>query len=742
MATEYTINFTDPANGSFIIQPYTTNGPATPTSSIPFDSNAVAANTSVVLLGKGKFEYGEQIQESIVHMLEHFSASTAPVYPVQGQLWFQNDMQQLRISSSSTTYQVTGVTVGAGGTWTLAGGDYTSTFQPNTVIVITDNPAAGTYTVNSSAYISSDTIVTVNEVIPSFAASTGNAACWLTVLQGDRDVDLRGFNLINVGSPVSGNDAVTLNYADATYLNVSGGTLGGVLTMLDDIDMSSTNKIVNLAAPTVAGDATNKQYVDDLVSSAIGGLSGTFVNVSGDTMFGPLVMLANVDMSSNAIVNLSTPVGSGDATPKQYVDNLVSSSIGALSSVYVNLSGSTMSGILNMGSNRITGVASPTAPSDAANRGYVDVAVNAVGVISGSIDTLTNVLTLTQTSGVDVAITNIAPGNHIHLTSSIFHLISEAPDDSFIRTQSIERSTNPTSLYPNSIPFNDTVDIIDTALHSLMKPRLPREIQIGDGATVTFTLNKMSYIVGSNRLAVFVDGVKSYASERGTSQIELTLPTPNIGSTTGLIDGSYDFDIAVDGGLPTTVSVVVSQPTNSITGVSSIAGRFTVSGDAVAQFPRGTPFDVIGNTGFADGAYTIVAAVLNGGDTDLFVAETILPTATATGIVRKPYSVFDLTSEISSLLTSFAVPATVLFDGGSLWFFSNTVGNGSDVVITPGTLFAVGGLEDTYTLNITNTSILSDLGYEESGTMFTQSTSITFNTAPSFGATIEFLNLQ
>jgi len=87
---------------------------------------------------------------------------------------------------------------------------------------------------------------------------------------------------------------------------------------------------------------------------------------SGDTMTGPLVLSAD-------------PTAGLGAATKQYVDNA--------DALKLNLSGGTMSGVLNMGSNKITSLAAPTIGTDAANKSYVDSAVPTAANFVFSYDT-------------------------------------------------------------------------------------------------------------------------------------------------------------------------------------------------------------------------------------------------------------------------------------------------------------------------------------------------------------------
>ena len=94
-------------------------------------------------------------------------------------------------------------------------------------------------------------------------------------------------------------------------------------------------------------------------STYVDSVSATKVSKSGDTMTEILAM------GSNKITGLADPTGIQDATTKNYVDTL-----GALK---IAKGGDTMTGILATSSNRITGVADPTGTQDVATKNYVDL---------------------------------------------------------------------------------------------------------------------------------------------------------------------------------------------------------------------------------------------------------------------------------------------------------------------------------------------------------------------------------
>lgn len=101
----YTINHTNPSNGSKTVEDKTVN-----------------TETSIGFPGKNYNGYGEIIAENFLHLLEHFANPTEPVNPVQGQLWYQT-------SASGNLLQVYD-----GARWTAAGGLKQSVSRPDAAV--------------------------------------------------------------------------------------------------------------------------------------------------------------------------------------------------------------------------------------------------------------------------------------------------------------------------------------------------------------------------------------------------------------------------------------------------------------------------------------------------------------------------------------------------------------------------------------------------------------------------------
>ena len=73
-----------------------TNNSASPNQYIVQDG-VVNTQTDLSFIGKGYAGYGELIAENFLHLLENFANSSAPSKPLQGQLWYDNSVDRLKV---------------------------------------------------------------------------------------------------------------------------------------------------------------------------------------------------------------------------------------------------------------------------------------------------------------------------------------------------------------------------------------------------------------------------------------------------------------------------------------------------------------------------------------------------------------------------------------------------------------------------------------------------------------------
>jgi hypothetical protein len=148
----------------------------------------------------------------------------------------------------------------------------------------------------------------------------------------------------------------------------------------------NSQKITDLATPTSNADASTKLYVDTQINNLIDGapstldtlneiaaaladtanFSDTVVLKAGSTMTG------NLAMGTNKVTGLGTPTSNTDAATKAYADTMLP------------LAGGTMTGAIAMGTNKITGLGTPTSNTDAATKAYADAIGTAVAADAAS----------------------------------------------------------------------------------------------------------------------------------------------------------------------------------------------------------------------------------------------------------------------------------------------------------------------------------------------------------------------
>lgn len=144
------------------------------------------------------------------------------------------------------------------------------------------------------------------------------------------------------------------------------------------------------APPTSSGTVTSVALADGS-SSPIYSISGSPVTTSGTLTFS----LSN----QNANLVFAGPSSGGAAQPT--FRSLVIADIPSLSSLYLPLSGGTMSGSINLGGNSITNLATPVNPNDAVNKSYVDNFINATSWKTAALVATTANITLSGEQTID-----------------------------------------------------------------------------------------------------------------------------------------------------------------------------------------------------------------------------------------------------------------------------------------------------------------------------------------------------
>ena len=106
-------------------------------------------------------------------------------------------------------------------------------------------------------------------------------------------------------------------------------------------------------------------------------------------------MTGAIAMGTNKVTGLGTPTAGTDAAHKTYVDGV--------DALKLNKAGDTMSGVLAMGANKITGVANPTAAQDVVTKAYSDTLFGSTAAAATS---AANAATSESNAAADLALTN------------------------------------------------------------------------------------------------------------------------------------------------------------------------------------------------------------------------------------------------------------------------------------------------------------------------------------------------
>ena len=266
----------------------------------------------------------------------------------------------------------------------------------NSAIVARDssgNFSAGTITANLTGNVTGNVSGSAGSATTATTLATGRNFS----ITGDVTASAVSFNgsaNVALSADITAGSIVNADINSAAAIAYSKLDLANSITTGDIVNGTIVNAdISNSAAISLGKLATDPlaraNHTGSQTASTISDFDTQVRTSRLDQMAAPT---ASVSLNSQKITNLATPTANADASTKLYVDTQINNLIAGAPSTLDTLdeiaaaladtanfsdtvvlkTGSTMSGNLAMGTNKVTGLGTPTSNTDAATKAYVD----------------------------------------------------------------------------------------------------------------------------------------------------------------------------------------------------------------------------------------------------------------------------------------------------------------------------------------------------------------------------------
>ena len=361
-------------------------------------------------------------------------------------------------------------------------------------------------------------------------------------------------------------------------LSLTGAIVSGDIAN-DTIVNADINTAAAIAATKIAGTAVTQADTGTVTSTMIadGTIVNADINASAAIAFSKLATpAADFAMGGYKITGLGTPTSNTDASTKAYVDTSISnlidgapSTLNTLNEIAAALNdtanfadtvvlktGSTMSGQLNMGEQKIVNVGEPTSDHDVASKYYVDNVTVAPSNLTGpitSVGSATSVASQTGTGSTFVMNTSptlVTPVLGVATATSVNGTTIPSSKTLVVTTDKISVLAATTSAELAGVISDETGTgaLVFGTSPAISDPKIAQSINAQTGTTYTFVLaDQGKYITASNASAqtYSIPTNASVAFPIGTSidliQIgagQVTVSAASSGTTTVLSTGA------------------------------------------------------------------------------------------------------------------------------------------------------------------------------------------------------------
>jgi hypothetical protein len=236
--------------------------------------------TSLTLLGRGVANYGQVVANDLVHLLENFSAATAPPNSLTGQLWYNSSTKNLEIYDGSLWHQLITLdelsTLGflSGNENIVLSGDVTGSGSTNITTTIKAVPGlvAGTYqvvTVNTKGQVTSGTSLATTDLTTAAGSTlTINGAVNATTLvlksAGGGSIKFADGTIQSTAASAQASAIASLGFTpvqQGTGINQLGNTV--------KIGWSSAGKVLITIDSTNEGNIALEPWVTSSIATAV-----------------------------------------------------------------------------------------------------------------------------------------------------------------------------------------------------------------------------------------------------------------------------------------------------------------------------------------------------------------------------------------------------------------------------------------------------------------------------------------
>jgi hypothetical protein len=421
------------------------------------DVSAVSTNTLTIVRGRDgssgvahsagaqvrHMAIGRDYREANLHIEASSSyndgTGTHTVHGVSGSVVGTTDTQVLTnkdLTSATNTLSTSVVT--------LTGSQVLTNKSLTSPTITGTGAIAGTFTGNLTGNVTGN-------VSGTAGSATGNAAT-ATALATGRTFQLTGdVEASGVTFDGTGNVSLTTVIGTGAIVNADINTSAQIAYGKTNLTNSIVNADINASAaidwtkiaPSATVSTTELGYLDGVTSAVQTQLDSKLATATAASTYAVLASPAftGVPTAPTATAGTSTTQIATTAYVGTAISNLVAGApstldtldeiaaaiadTGNFSDTVVLKSGSTMSGALAMGTNKITGLGTPTVSTDAATKGYIDTVVLAPSNLTGPITSVGNITSIASQTGtgtkfvVDTSPTLVTPVLGVATATSI-----------------------------------------------------------------------------------------------------------------------------------------------------------------------------------------------------------------------------------------------------------------------------------------------------------------------------------